>query len=205
MKTASQIATFSRALALPLLATLALTLAACSKPDAPAAATPAAQAMSPAQSYDMVVAKGKGFVAGAIMSAHTVYVLFDPQCPHCGHLWQASQPLQKKVKFVWIPVSIINGKSAPQGAALLTAANPIELMTAHEASILAGTGGLPATDPITPTVEANIKANTELFNSLGLESVPHLVAKNARTGQVVTHSGAMTPEALATWLGVDGL
>jgi hypothetical protein len=44
-----------------------------------------------------------------------------------------------------------------------------------------------------------------LFNDLALESVPFAVAKNARTGQVVTHSGAMDAATLAQWLGIDGL
>lgn len=199
------IAHFRRTCAVPLVAAIALGLGACSKPDAPAPIVSASTAAAPALAYGKVVAEGKGFTAGALMSANTVYVLFDPQCPHCGHLWQASQPLLNKAKFVWIPVSIINAKSSLQGAALLSAANPTELMTAHEASLLAGTGGLPDTDAPSPAVQATIKGNTQLFNDLALESVPFVVAKNARTGQVVTHSGAMDAAALAQWLGVDGL
>ena len=137
------------------------------------------------------------------MSANTVYVMFDPQCPHCGHLWQASVPLHKKIKFVWIPVSFINAKSAPQGAALMSAANPAELMTAHEASLLAGTGGTAASASVTPEIEEAIKANTKLFNSLGVDSVPYVVARNARTGQVVSNTGALATAALADFLGVD--
>ena len=109
-----------RHLTLPLMAALALSLAACSKEEttgAPSAAgAPAADTspIPPAQAYDVLAAQGKGFTAGALMSANTVYVLFDPQCPHCGHLWQSSLPLQSKVKFVWLPVAIMNAKSAPQ-------------------------------------------------------------------------------------------
>jgi thiol:disulfide interchange protein DsbG len=194
---------FRRSCAAPLIAVIALALVACSKPDTPTASVPASTVVLPALSYSKVVSEGKGFTAGALMSANTVYVLFDPQCPHCGHLWQASQALLNKTKFVWIPVSIINAKSALQGAALLSAANPAELMAAHEASILAGTGGLPTTDTPLPAVQATIKSNTQLFNDLALESVPYVVAKNARTGQVVTHSGAMDTATLAQWLGVD--
>jgi thiol:disulfide interchange protein DsbG len=138
-----------------------------------------------------------------MMSSNTVYVLFDPQCPHCGHLWQQSQPLLKKVKFVWVPVAFINAKSAPQGAALMTAVNPAELMTTHEASILAGTGGISASSSLSADVEAAIKANTQLLNSMGVESVPFIMAKNAKTGQVVTNTGALETAALANWLGVD--
>lgn len=196
-------------LALSLVAALSVVaFSGCSRPEAPAApsatapAAPAASAAS-AQSYDAVVAQGRGFTVGAMMSANTVYVMFDPQCPHCGHLWEASLPLQKKVKFVWIPVSIINGKSAPQGAALLAAGNPAELMAAHEASILAGTGGIPAPASVAADVESAIKSNTQLFNSMKLESVPFIIAKNSRTAQVVTSNGSMSTPALAELLGVD--
>ena len=192
---------------------LALSLSACSKKeDAPsAAAQPSAKtdkpaapaAVTPASAYDTVAAQGKGFTAGMLMSSNSVYVLFDPQCPHCSHLWQASLPLHKKIKFVWIPVSIINAKSGPQGATLLAAANPVELMTAHETSILAGTGGIPAASNLTPEVEAAIKTNTQLFNTLGGESVPFIITKHARTGQAQIKAGSLDTAALTAFLGLD--
>ena len=181
---------------------LGMSLASCSKQDTAAAPT-AAAVIAPAQSYDAVAKDGKGFTAGAMMSAQTVYVLFDAQCPHCGALWNASLPLQKKVKFVWIPVSLMNPKSTLQGAALLTAANPVELMTTHETSLLAGNGGMIADGNPSADAQAAIKSNTQLFNSLGATSVPYIVAKNARTGAVVTKSGALQTPALAAFLGVD--
>lgn len=199
-------------------AVLCLSLLACSKPDAPAqpataqhsdakapAAQPApsAQPIATAQALEAVAAQGKGFSVGAVMSSHTVYVLFDPQCPHCGHLWQAALPLHSKAKFVWIPVALMNGKSAAQGAALLTAASPAEAMTEHEKSILAGTGGMSATASVPADIEQSIKQNTELLNSLGADSVPYIVAKNARTGQTVVHSGALDTPALAKLIGMD--
>ncbi len=199
------------------LALTLLALSACSRQDAPAkpaaastqpntaqatAAAPA-QAAPPGQPYEAVAAQGKGFSVGAVMSANTVYVLFDPQCPHCGHLWEASQPLHSKAKFVWIPVALMNGQSAAQGAALLTAGNPAETMAAHEKSILAGSGGMAATATIPADVAQTIKKNTELLNSLGADSVPYIVAKNMRTGQVITKSGAMDTAALTTFLGIN--
>lgn len=186
--------------------TLAVVLAGCSKQDAAQSGAPtpaAATSIAPAQAYDEVARQGKGFNAGAMMSAQTAYVLFDPQCPHCGALWNASLPLQKKMKFVWVPVSLMNSKSTPQGAALLSAANPVEAMTAHESALLGGGSGMSASSAMTPENEAAIKSNTLLFNSLGATSVPYVVAKNARTGEVVTHSGAMPTPALAALLGVD--
>lgn len=177
-----------------------LLLGACSQKDSPGSAqSPSKQAAS----VETIAAQAKGFTVGAFMSAHTVYVFFDPQCPHCGHLWQASVPLHKKVKFVWIPVAWINAASLPQGAALLTAGNPFEQMTEHEALLLAGKGGMSAPSSVAPDLEQSIKANTKLLNGFGAESVPFVVAKNARTGQTVSRSGALATAALAELIGID--
>lgn len=187
-------------LLLSLIACATLILGACSKQDtASATSQPSKQEIS----ADAVAAQGKGFTVGSFMSANTVYVFFDPQCPHCGHLWQASVPLQKKIKFVWVPVAWINASSLPQGAALLTAANPTELMTAHETSLLSGKGGISAPASVDSEIEKAIKANTALLNSFGAESVPFVVAKNVRTGQTVSRNGALTTAALAELIGVD--
>jgi thiol:disulfide interchange protein DsbG len=197
-----------RQLTLPLIAALALSLAACSKeettgaPGAPGASAADKTPIAPGQAFDVLAAQGKGFTAGAMMSAHTVYVLFDPQCPHCGHLWQSSQPLYSKVKFVWLPVAIMNAKSEPQGAAIMTAANPVETMNAHEQQLLTGQGGMSASASIAPEVKQTIKTNTELLERLGATSVPFIVAKHQRTGAVITQAGAMGTEALAGFLGI---
>ena len=190
----------SAAISLSLATALLLTLGACSKQDAPA--TPVATSITSA-SYDQVAATGKGFTVGALMSAQAVYVLFDPQCPHCGHLWQASIPLHDKVKFVWVPVAFNTGKSLTQAAALLSATNPLEAMSAHEQSLLAGTGGMAASSSPPDELVQAVKNNTQLLTSLGVDSVPFVLAKNRRSGEIVSHNGAMDTGALAKLLGVD--
>ncbi|MCW5653484.1 thioredoxin fold domain-containing protein [Hydrogenophaga sp.] len=181
-----------------------LALAACSRQDNTAAPSAAADGppIPPAQAYDTLAQEGKGFTVGALMAANTVYVLFDPQCPHCGHLWQSSIPLQSRVKFTWLPVAILNAKSLPQGAAIVAASNPQEAMNAHERSLLDGQGGTSASASIPPEVEASIKQNTALLNRLGATSVPYIVAKHQGSGQVVSVAGAMGTEALAQFLGM---
>ena len=187
-------------LALPVMAALG-GLSACTKnEDAPA--PPVASSIPPEQIYEKIATTGKGFTVGALMSANPVYVMFDPQCPHCGRLWTTSQPLLSKAKFIWMPVAFINGKSAPQGAAILGASNPAEFMAAHEASILAGTGGTPVPSSTPAELEAAVKANTELFNSLKVESVPYVVAKNLKTGNIVTNAGEMETAELSAFLGL---
>lgn len=195
-----------RHLALPLLASLALITGCSEEPTtgAPGATVSSADTspIAAAQALDVLAAQGKGFTAGALMGANAVYVLFDPQCPHCSHLWEASLPLHSKVKFVWLPVALLNAKSTPQGAAIMTSTNPVETMTAHEKSLLAGQGGVSASSSIAPEVEAAIKANTALLDRLGATSVPFVVAKNLRSGEVVTNAGSLSTEALANLLGL---
>lgn len=189
-------------------AALVLAVAGCSKTDTPNSSAPqnpsaAATTAQAGSNYDQVAAKGKGFAVGAMMSAQPVYVLFDPQCPHCGRLWQASLALHSKVKFVWIPISFNAGKSLPQGAALLGAANPTEAMTAHEQSLLAGTGGMAASADVPDELKQAINNNTQLLNQLGVDSVPFLLGKHRKTGEIVSYNGAMETAALANLLGVE--
>lgn len=190
-----------RHFSLSLIASLSL-LAACSKQETASPAAPAATPIAPGQALEALAKEGKGFTVGALMSANTVYVLFDPQCPHCAHLWQSSIPLQGKVKFTWLPVSLLNAKSLPQGAAIMTAANPAETMNTHERELLANGGGISASASIPPEVEAAIKNNTALLDRLGATSVPFVVGKHQGSGQVVSQAGSMSTQALAQFLGI---
>ena len=183
----------------PFLLTLCLLLSACSPQDAGNSSVPTKREISVAT----VAAQAKGFAVGSLMSANTVYVFFDTQCPHCGHLWEASRALQGKIKFVWIPVGMINAISSAQAAALLTAVDPGNLMGEHEASLLAGKGGISGSSSVPPDIEKAIKSNTQLLNSFGAEAVPFVVAKNLKTGQTVSRDGAMSTPALAEFLGLD--
>jgi len=185
----------------PSLLLMALALGGCSPQDA-SKVTPAAKVKREV-SPEAVAAEAKGFAVGALMSANTVYVFFDAQCPHCGHLWNASVPLHQKLKFVWVPVGLLNATSTAQGAVLLTAANPAAVMTEHETLLLAGKGGISASSSVAADVESSIKKNTQLLNSFGAEGVPFIVARNLKTGQTVSRDGSMTTAALAEFLGVE--
>lgn len=182
-----------------LTAALSLGLGACSPQDTPPSAS---TTIAPDQAFAAVGAQGRGFTVGSLMSANTVYVLFDPQCPHCARLWNAALPLQNTAKFVWMPVSLLGPKSLPQGAALLQASDPVQAMTAHEQSLLAGQGGMSASASVPDEVSAAIKTNTQLLNNLGAESVPFIVARHAQTGAVLTQAGAMETQALRDFLGL---
>ncbi|MGC4397301.1 DsbC family protein [Hydrogenophaga sp. T2] len=186
---------------LPAMAALAAmgVLTACSRePEAPPAPP-----IDRSQALQVLAAEGKGFTVGALMAANTVYVLFDPQCPHCAHLWEASQPLLKQARFVWLPVSILNAKSLPQGAAILGASDPAAAMAAHETSLLAGQGGTSASASVPAEVKAAIENNTRLLTRLGGEAVPFIVARDPQGG-ARTAGGAMATPQLASFIGLGG-
>jgi thiol:disulfide interchange protein DsbG len=149
-----------------------------------------------------IQAEAKGFTVGAPMSARTVYVFFDPQCPHCAVLWQSAKPLKSQAKFIWIPVGLIGKASIAQGATILAAKDPIAVMEENEASIMNKQGGISASGDADSQKPA-IEKNTALLNRFGFAAVPTIVALNAQTGALVTNEGALPTAALANLLGLQ--
>jgi thiol:disulfide interchange protein DsbG len=180
------------------LITASLLLSGCNDGSAPNAGKAASLPVSVAA----VAAGATGFVVGAPMSARTVYVFFDAQCPHCGALWYAAKPLKSQAKFIWIPVGLLNDASTSQGAALLAAADPAAAMDAHEDSMVAKGGGISARSG-TDAQKASVAKNTSLLNSFGFASIPTIVGTNAQTGALVSQEGALSTQALATLLGLQ--
>jgi len=191
----------ARVLLLPVAAALALGLAGCKdspKPEPVTAPKAAAQGVS----VETLATEGKGFSVGSTMAARTVYVFFDPQCPHCAALWVAAKPLKSQARFVWMPVSLINPTSTAQGAALLAAADPVMAMDQHEASMVAKQGGIMAKGDV-EAQKAQVTANTALMNRYGFGSVPVIIGKHATTGELVVKEGALPTPALANALGLQ--
>lgn len=180
-------------------ASLALTalLAGCN--DAPA---PAAPKTSEPVSLSVIAAEAGGFSVGSAMSARTVYVFFDAQCPHCGALWDAAKPLKSQARFVWIPVGLLNPSSTSQGATLLASADAAAAMDAHKASLLAKQGGISA-GPNIEAQKAVVAKNTALLNRFGFASIPTVVGTHAQTGALVTQEGAVPTAQLAQLLGLQ--
>jgi thiol:disulfide interchange protein DsbG len=169
--------------------------------DAPEANKPAAAAASTPVSVAAVAAEAKGFSVGSAMSARTVYVFFDPQCPHCTALWEAAKPLKSQARFVWIPVGLLNASSTAQGATLLAARDPVAAMDEHEASMTAKGGGISAGSNI-DAQKADVAKNTELLTRFGFGSIPTIIGNHAETGALVTQEGSMPTAALAGLLGL---
>ena len=178
-----------------------LALSACKDKSAEQASAPAAQpAVASLPPYE-AAAKGHGFTIGQMMAANTIYVFFDPTCPHCAQLWTNSKPLLNKLRMVWIPISL-RPSTAAQGATILSASDPAAAMEENEASVLQNKGGITASQSLADEVKDKVKANTELWASLGADSVPYIVFKNAKTGQQGTHAGAVDTARLSEMVGL---
>jgi thiol:disulfide interchange protein DsbG len=102
---------------------------------------------------------------------------------------------------VWLPIRLLNDSSEAQTAAILASKDPAAAMDEHEASMMDRKGGIKPEGDLAAQ-RAIVKKNTELFNKFGFGSVPSLVTKNAQTGAVVTHEGAMPTPELAAFVGV---
>lgn len=190
----------------------AASTAAATAPDAGASTAAAASApaaeptaatgqQGPRQAYE-AASKGNGFTTGPVMAANTVYVFFDPTCPHCAALWTNVQPLQNRLKIVWMPIGLLRSSSGPQGATILSAKDPIAAMGENETSVLAHGGGITVSQSLSDDVVAKVKANTEIFKNLGAESVPLIVYRNGKNGQFGKHDGAVSAEQLAEMVGL---
>jgi hypothetical protein len=84
---------------------------------------------------DKFASEARGFeMSDRPHHALSVFIAFDPQCPECVDFWRAAMPLRQTVRFVWLPVAILNPLSEPQGAELLSAASPATSMERHVAS-----------------------------------------------------------------------
>jgi thiol:disulfide interchange protein DsbG len=178
-----------------------LLMAGCKDASDPGAAGGAKSATAPV-SVAAIAAEATGFTVGSAMSARTVYVFFDAQCPHCSELWRNARPLKSQAKFVWIPVGLLNAASTAQGATLLASKDAAALMDEHEASMLAKRGGISGGSDIDAQKD-QVAKNTQLLNRFGFASIPTIVGTHAETGALVTSEGALSTAALASLLGLQ--
>ena len=173
-------------------------LGACSPATADASKDAAQEAVTP----ELLARAARGFDEGQALSRRRVFVIFDPQCPHCSRLWQHTRELAAQVRITWIPVGFINPASTAQGAAMLASEQPAQVLAEHETRFAAAgyRGGLAADAPTAQT-RAPVEANTRLFERLGLSSVPVIVGVHESTGKTVVLTGAQSAQQIAQAMG----
>ncbi|MFN7572260.1 MAG: DsbC family protein [Betaproteobacteria bacterium] len=152
--------------------------------------------------YRQLSLEGRGFAMQPVAGPREpVIVLFDPQCRFCMRLWQNALPLAGRALFFWMPVAILNDKSALQGAAILAAADPRATMERHEAAF--ATGGLPVDGAVVDAgALESVRANTRILARGGGEAVPLTVFRDRATGQARAFSGALGTDDLRELLRI---
>jgi hypothetical protein len=144
--------------------------------------------------YQQFRENGKGFdMRPGGRGALTVYIAFDPQCPDGVQLWRALQPIADRLRFVWLPVAVLNPRSEPQGAAILSAPDPLAMMERHLATFETASRGLDVEGLVVPmTAREQVWVNSRIFRRTGGRSVPYAVFQSSQ-GQF-----GVIPEPLAT-------
>lgn len=159
-------------------------------------------AVSKPVNLDGLWAQARGFQTGAPTARARAVIFFDAQCPHCGVLWRAIEPLHEQTNLLWVPCGLLNRASISQGAALLEAENPVQAMQDHERLLSSGRGGMAASASPRNEVLAHIRANTELLSLIGGTSVPLTVWE--ASGLLQTRAGSMSSSEFAALLGLPG-
>ena len=150
--------------------------------------------------FDLVSNQTYGFATGNEQSNTVVYVLVDPMCTHCGHVWMESLLLLDKVKFVWILMPILGVESMINGSLIIASKTPSDAMNVHEYKLMNKYPLLRAVPEIIEAGRPKMLANGKIANTIRLDSVPMLITKHA-SGEVVMTVGAIGASEILTLIG----
>lgn len=139
------------------------------------------------------------FKTGNMMASNQAYILFDPQCSHCGKLWRETKKING-LSINWIPVGFLNPKSTQQGAVIISSPDAAKLMNIHEELLSNNLGGM-VTENIPEEGVKKINQNTDFFKK-NFESVPVIIYQNNKTKQYGIINGAVPKEMIIDKLGL---
>ena len=116
------------------------------------------------------------FVQGS--GPHTIYLIFDPNCPYCHLLIQELQPLIKpdQLSIRYVPVGFLEPSSTGKAAAILEAKNPLKALWENEKGFTEkGHDG--AIQEILPSMatEKALKNNLSILEATGQKTVPTML------------------------------
>jgi len=136
-----------------------------------------------------------------------VYAFSDPNCPFCDLMWRAVQPYEQEgLQVRWIQVGFLRPDSAGKAAALLQAKDAESAMKVNETNFdFPGEEGGIAAIPVTPAMQASLKANEALMQEFGFSGTPAMVYKDVKTGEVKTNAGMPRPSTLSEEFGLPAV
>lgn len=127
-----------------------------------------------------------------------VYIFFDPECPYCHKVYQATRSWIGKdgLQFRWIPVGILMPSSAGKAATILEAKDPLAAFHKNEDEFGPAPkfGGIAETIPSAQSLK-RLQHNAELFKQTRMPGVPVIMFREA-SGKVRMVDGAPSPHLL---------
>jgi thiol:disulfide interchange protein DsbG len=154
--------------------------------------------------FDQIFIDGKGFeMGGSSAGARTIYIVFDPQCPDCIGFWNLANQFKNQFRFIWIPVAILNSRSEPQGAMLLSTPNPIQMMNQQVLSFTTASRGI-STEGVVVSNDAreDVWRNSRMFRRAGGKNVPFAIYQDAQN-KIMGSADIETPESLTKFLKIS--
>lgn len=122
--------------------------------------------------------KGTGLTIGNPDAKLVVNIVFDTQCPWCVHNYNEFKPFEDLVRFNWFPVAVLNPWSEPQGAAIISSADPVKTFLEHEAHFKDEFRGLDVRGKDYPFEPRNkVWINSKIARRAGTRTVPFAVLK----------------------------
>ncbi|WP_240702151.1 thioredoxin domain-containing protein [Trinickia terrae] len=129
----------------------------------------ASQAAAPAQAQDQTgavaqsitgVAALTGVREGRANASKTIYIMFDPRCPHCRSVYDQSRDFVAHGGSIkWLPVTVLG--NPPDGlnrvAAIVQAKDPVAAMNVIEHAAMIGQ------QDVKPSTVSAVSANEEYF------------------------------------------
>ena len=153
--------------------------------------------------YDQFFIDAKGFDMSVPKNPLlSVFVVFDPQCPDCNQFWRLASQFSDRVRFVWLPVAILNSRSELQGALILSASNPADMMMRQVNQFDAPTRGLVTDDlRIFGSARDDIWSNSRIFRRAGGKNVPYVLYQD-RENKTKGSAQVNTVETLGKFLNL---
>ena len=154
--------------------------------------------------YDQFFIDAKGFdMALPTNPSLSVFIVFDPQCPDCIHFWKIANSFSNKVRFIWLPVAVLNSRSELQGALILSASNPAEMMARQVNQFETSSRGLVTEGLQVPSsARDDVWQNSRIFRRAGGKNVPFAVFQD-RQNNIRGSAQVGTVEQLTKFLNKD--
>lgn len=120
---------------------------------------------------------------GSNNAPHQLYVVFDPNCIYCHHLYEALQPAitAGNLAVRWIPVAFLKSTSQGRAYAILSSKNPVAMLAQNEANFNQQTedGGIPPLASPSTQVVQQLQNNMAFLTEAQIDSTPASLYKTA--------------------------